>query len=228
MNEILKISDLDYYYDDGQDKRYIFKHVNYTFHKSTFYSIIGESGSGKTTLLMLLAGLDEPKKGAIFFNNQNIKDIGYDQYHKKDVQIIFQNYNLLNYLNAYDNILMALSITSPKQKVNKDTLNEFLNRFGINEIEAKRKVNQLSGGQQQRVAIARAVACNSEIILADEPTGNLDSDTSIGIINLFRELVSEYKKTVIMVTHNKELAKKSDQIIGIDQKNKNIYDEILY
>ncbi len=224
MNEILEVKDLDYYYQDGQNTRTIFNNVNYSFKESRFYSIVGESGSGKTTLLILLAGLDEPKKGSILFKGNNIKDIGYDNYHKKDVQIIFQNYNLLNYLNAYDNVLTAISISDPKRKINKDMLNEYLNRFGIDETKANRKVNKLSGGEQQRVAIARAVACNGDIILADEPTGNLDYDTSLGIMKLFRELVDNYGKTVIMVTHNKELANMTDTIIHIDQHTKNIYE----
>ena len=224
MNEILEVKDLDYYYQDGQNTRTIFNNVNYSFKESKFYSIVGESGSGKTTLLILLAGLDEPKKGSILFKGNNIKDIGYDNYHKKDVQIIFQNYNLLNYLNAYDNVLTAISISDPKRKINKEMLNEYLNRFGIDETKASRKVNKLSGGEQQRVAIARAVACNGDIILADEPTGNLDYDTSLGIMKLFRELVDNYGKTVIMVTHNKELANMTDTIIHIDQHTKNIYE----
>ncbi len=224
MNEILEVKDLDYYYQDGQNTRTIFNNVNYSFKESKFYSIVGESGSGKTTLLILLAGLDEPKKGSILFKGNNIKDIGYDNYHKKDVQIIFQNYNLLNYLNAYDNVLTAISISDPKRKINKEMLNEYLNRFGIDESKASRKVNKLSGGEQQRVAIARAVACNGDIILADEPTGNLDYDTSLGIMKLFRELVDNYGKTVIMVTHNKELANMTDSIIHIDQHTKNIYE----
>ena len=224
MNEILEVKDLDYYYQDGQNTRTIFNNVNYSFKESKFYSIVGESGSGKTTLLILLAGLDEPKKGSILFKGNNIKDIGYDNYHKKDVQIIFQNYNLLNYLNAYDNVLTAISISDPKWKINKEMLNEYLNRFGIDETKASRKVNKLSGGEQQRVAIARAVACNGDIILADEPTGNLDYDTSLGIMKLFRELVDNYGKTVIMVTHNKELANMTDSVIHIDQHTKNIYE----
>lgn len=224
MNEILKINNLDYYYKDGSNIRTIFNNVNYSFEKGKFYSIVGESGSGKTTLLILLAGLDDPKGGSILFNNKNIKEIGYDKYHREDVQIIFQNYNLLNYLNAYDNVLTAISISDSKRKVDKNTLNEYLNRFGISEDKANRKVNKLSGGEQQRVAIARAVACNGEIILADEPTGNLDYDTSLAIMKLFRQLVDDYHKTVIMVTHNNELAKLTDKIIHIDQKTKNIYE----
>lgn len=175
-------------------------------------------------MLILLAGLDEPKKGQILFNGENIKEIGYDNYHRRNVQIIFQNYNLLNYLNAYDNVLTAISISDPKRKISKEMLDEYLNTFGIDKTKANRKVNKLSGGEQQRVAIARAIACNGEIILADEPTGNLDYDTSLAIMKLFRQLVDDYGKTVIMVTHNKELAKMTDTIIHIDQRNKNIYE----
>lgn len=224
MNKILQINNLDYYYQDGQNTRTIFNNLNYGFEKGKFYSIVGESGSGKTTLLILLAGLDEPKKGQILFNGENIKEIGYDNYHRRNVQIIFQNYNLLNYLNAYDNVLTAISISDPKRKISKEMLDEYLNTFGIDKTKANRKVNKLSGGEQQRVAIARAIACNGEIILADEPTGNLDYDTSLAIMKLFRQLVDDYGKTVIMVTHNKELAKMTDIIIHIDQRNKNIYE----
>lgn len=224
MNKILQINNLDYYYQDGQNTRTIFNNLNYGFEKGKFYSIVGESGSGKTTLLILLAGLDEPKKGQILFNGENIEEIGYDNYHRRNVQIIFQNYNLLNYLNAYDNVLTAISISDPKRKISKEMLDEYLNTFGIDKTKANRKVNKLSGGEQQRVAIARAIACNGEIILADEPTGNLDYDTSLAIMKLFRQLVDDYGKTVIMVTHSKELAKMTDTIIHIDQRNKNIYE----
>lgn len=224
MNNILSVNNLIYYYQDGDNKRVIFDDANYNFEKGKFYSIVGESGSGKTTLLMLLAGLDEPKGGEIIYNGTNIKDIGYDLYHKKNVQIIFQSYNLLNYLNAYDNILTAISISDPKRKIDKKTLNSYLERFGINEEKASRKVNKLSGGEQQRVAIARAIASNAQIILADEPTGNLDYETSLSIIKLFRELIDEYKKTVIMVTHNLEIANLTDQIVKIDHITRNIHE----
>ena len=222
MNKILQINNLDYFYQDGQNTRTIFNNLNYGFEKGKFYSIVGESGSGKTTLLILLAGLDEPKKGQILFNGVNIKEIGYDNYHRRNVQIIFQNYNLLNYLNAYDNVLTAISISDPKRKISKEMLDEYLNTFGIDKTKANRKVNKLSGGEQQRVAIARAVACDGEIILADEPTGNLDYETSLGIIKLFRELVETFGKTIIMVTHNNELANMCDHVVHIDQKTKSV------
>lgn len=224
MNNILEVKDLSYFYKDGDKQRIIFNNANYSFEKGKFYSVVGESGSGKTTLLILLAGLDEPKKGEVLYNGNNIKDIGYDNYHKKDVQIIFQAYNLLNYLNAYDNIMTAISISDPKRKIDKDTLNSYLSRFGIDEDKASRKVNKLSGGEQQRIAIARAIASNAQIILADEPTGNLDYETSLQIIKLFRELVNQYGKTVIMVTHNLEIAKMTDKIIKIDHHTKDIHE----
>ncbi len=213
MKEILEIKDLSYYYKDGSNTRVIFDKCNYSFEQGKFYSIVGESGSGKTTLLMLLAGLDEPKEGSVLYRGENIKDIGYDNYHKKDVQIIFQNYNLLNYLNAYDNILTAISITDKKRKVDKDMLNGYLSRFGIDENKAKRKVNKLSGGEQQRIAIARAIASNVDLIFADEPTGNLDSETEQEIIKLFQMLADKYGKTIIVVTHSNEVSKLSDRRI---------------
>lgn len=224
MSNILEIKDLSYFYQDGDKKRIIFDKANYKFEDGKFYSIIGESGSGKTTLLILLAGLDEPKGGEVIYKGTDIKGIGYDSYRKNDVQIIFQSYNLLNYLNAYDNIQTAISISNPKRKIDYETLKKYLDRFGINEEKATRKVNKLSGGEQQRVAIARAIASDADIILADEPTGNLDYNTSISIIKLFKELVDNYGKTVIMVTHNLEIANMTDKIIKIDQNNKGIYE----
>lgn len=224
MSSILEIKDLSYYYQDGDKKRVIFDNANYKFEEGKFYSIVGESGSGKTTLLILLAGLDDPKSGEVLYKGTDIKDIGYDTYHKKDVQIIFQAYNLLNYLNAYDNIKTAISISDPKRKIDNETLKNYLDRFGISEEKALRKVNKLSGGEQQRVAIARAIASDAKVILADEPTGNLDYETSMSIIRLFKELVDKYGKTVIMVTHNLEIADITDKIVKIDQNNKGIYE----
>ena len=212
MNKILQINNLDYYYQDGQNTRTIFNNLNYGFEKGKFYSIVGESGSGKTTLLILLAGLDEPKKGQILFNGENIKEIGYDNYHRRNVQIIFQNYNLLNYLNAYDNVLTTISISDPKRKISKEMLDEYLNTFGIDKTKANRKVNKLSGGEQQRVAIARAIACNGEIILADEPTGNLDKETEKEILDIFKKLAHEENKCIIIVTHSKEVCEMVDEV----------------
>lgn len=223
-NELLRVSNLDYYYIDGDNKRIILEDVNISFESNTFYSIIGESGSGKTTFLSLIAGLDKPKGGEIYFKGKNIKDIGLNNYRRNCVSMVFQSYNLIEYMNPIDNVISALDIA--KQKYTKDAVIGVLNRFGIDSNKAFRKVKNLSGGEKQRVAIARAVSTNTDIILADEPTGNLDSNTSKQIISLFRELVEKYGKTVIVVTHSETLAKESDIIIKIDQNIKKlVYEE---
>ena len=222
MNDekLLSVEHLDYYYEDGDQRRIIFDDANISFNEGTFYTILGSSGSGKTTFLSLIVGLDESKKGNIYYQGKDIKDIGLDVYRRDFVSMVFQSYNLINYMNAYDNVTTALDIA--KKKYTSDQIYGLLNRFGITKSKASRKVNALSGGEQQRVAIARAICTNTKLIIADEPTGNLDESTSKEIIGLFRELVSEYKKCVIMVTHNENVAKVSDVIIRIDQENKKL------
>lgn len=222
MNDekLLCVEHLDYYYEDGDQRRIIFDDANISFNEGTFYTILGSSGSGKTTFLSLIAGLDECKKGNIYYRGKDIKDIGLDIYRRDLVSMVFQSYNLINYMNAYDNVAVALDIV--KKKYTSEQIYGLLNRFGITKSKASRKVNALSGGEQQRVAIARAICTNTKLIIADEPTGNLDESTSREIIGLFRELVSVYKKCVIMVTHNESVARVSDVIVRIDQENKKL------
>ena len=225
MSEILRLENLNYSYIDGGYERSILKDLSYSFESGKFYTILGPSGSGKTTLLSIIAGLDTAKSGKIYFNGEDVDKIGLYKYRRNKIAVVFQQYNLISYMTALENVMLAMSETDnelPKDK--KMVAYNLLKKFGIVETKANRLVGQLSGGEQQRVAIARAIACNGEIILADEPTGNLDYDTSLAIMKLFRQLVDDYGKTVIMVTHNKELAKMTDTIIHIDQRNKNIYE----
>lgn len=224
-NDILTVKNLDYYYIDGGNKRDILKDVNMSFKEGVFYTILGESGSGKTTFLSLIAGLDTPKGGDIFYKGKNINDIGLNNYRKTCVSMVFQSYNLIPYMNPIDNIYTALDIA--KIKSSKENILGLLNRFGIDQTKAKRKVVNLSGGEQQRVAIARAISTNTGVILADEPTGNLDSKASNEVVKLFKELSSVYHKTVIVVTHSDLVAKASDKIIRINQDTKKLeYDTI--
>ena len=220
MNDILTVKDLDYYYIDGDHKRIIFDKTNISFIQGLFYTILGQSGSGKTTFLSLIAGLDKPKGGTIYYEDRDINDIGLDKYRRNYVSMVFQNYNLINYMNAYDNVVSALDIAH--KKYNSEQVYDLLNRFGIDKTKANRKVNKLSGGEQQRVAIARAISTDTKLIIADEPTGNLDNETSNTIVSLFKELSKTYNKTVIVVTHNDMVAKESDSIITIDQENKKL------
>lgn len=216
MNNILEVKNLSFSYTDNSGRnRMILEDVSLGFEEGKFYSILGDSGSGKTTFLSLLSGLEYPDSGKIIYKSYDIKDIGYSDFRKKYVSIVFQDYNLIRYLSVYDNIVTAIKISG--RKVHREEVLGFLKTLGIDEEMAFKKVTRLSGGEQQRVAIARAVAVNSKIILADEPTGNLDHNTSMEIFDLFKRLVKEYDKTVIMVTHNEKLAMMCDKVLYMDQ-----------
>lgn len=216
MNNILEVKNLSFsYMDNAGRNRIILDDVSLDFEEGKFYSILGDSGSGKTTFLSLLAGLEYPDSGKILYKGYDIKDIGYSEFRKKYMSIVFQDYNLIKYLTVYDNIVTAMKIAD--RKVHREEVLGFLKILGIDEEMAFKKVTRLSGGEQQRVAIARAVAVNSKIILADEPTGNLDHNTSMEIFDLFKRLVKEYDKTVIMVTHNEKLAMMCDKVLYMDQ-----------
>lgn len=215
MEEILRFENVSYSYDNT---KLILDNIDISFVKGKFYTIIGASGSGKTTFLSLASGLDSQKGGDIFYENNNLKKIGLEKYRNKYASIIFQGYNLLNYMTAIENITSAMSIKGIKGKNNKATALSILKRVGLTEEQAKQKVLTLSGGQQQRVAIARALCCESDLIIADEPTGNLDEETSNEIIELFKDIVYKEGKTVIMVTHNKDIAMESDEIYTVKNK----------
>ena len=197
---ILALNKVNYSYTNGKK---ILNNISMEFEKGKFYTILGVSGSGKTTLLSLLAGLDEPQSGKILYNNQDIREKGYENHRKNNVSLIFQNYNLIDYMTPLEN----LKIVNPK--ADKTILNE----LGLKDDEIKRNVLKLSGGQQQRVAIARTLVANSPVILADEPTGNLDSDTEEEIIEILKTSAHKHGKCVIVVTHSKDLANKSDVIL---------------
>lgn len=202
---ILALNKVNYSYTNGKK---ILNNISMEFEKGKFYTILGVSGSGKTTLLSLLAGLDEPQSGKILYNNQDIREKGYENHRKNNVSLIFQNYNLIDYMTPLEN----LKIVNPK--ADKTILNE----LGLKDNEIKRNVLKLSGGQQQRVAIARTLVANSPVILADEPTGNLDSDTEEEIIEILKTSAHKHGKCVIVVTHSKDLANKSDVILELKDK----------
>lgn len=223
MNNILEVKNLSFSYTDNSGRnRMILEDVSLGFEEGKFYSILGDSGSGKTTFLSLLSGLEYPDSGKIIYKSYDIKDIGYSDFRKKYVSIVFQDYNLIRYLSVYDNIVTAMKISG--RKVHREEVLGFLKTLGIDEEMAFKKVTRLSGGEQQRVAIARAVAVNSSLILADEPTGNLDHNTSMEIFDLFKRLVKEYDKTVIMVTHNEKLAMMCDKVLYMDQNIRKLTD----
>ena len=212
MSEILRLENINYSYIDGGYERVILNDLSYSFEAGKFYTILGPSGSGKTTLLSIIAGLDNQKSGKIYFEGKDLNEIGLYKYRRNDISIVFQQYNLISYLTAVENVLLAMSETDnqiPKDK--KNVAYNLLERFGIVKSKADRMVNQLSGGEQQRVAIARSLASNVNLIFADEPTGNLDTATEKEIIAIFKELAHDFGKTIIVVTHSDAVSEMSDQ-----------------
>jgi len=208
---MLKLENVSYSYIDGGTKRTILENVNYEFEKGKFYTILGPSGSGKTTLLSIIAGLDRPESGKVYYDGEDIEKIGLTNYRKNKIGIVFQQYNLLTYLTAVENIELAMTETDNEVPKNtREVAYALLEKFGIVQSKADRMVNKLSGGEQQRVAIARSIASNVDLIFADEPTGNLDTDTEKEIIKIFKNLTEEYGKTVIVVTHSTIVSGLSD------------------
>ena len=204
---LLQLQDLTYRYKNTAEA--VLYKINYDFEPGKFYSIIGESGAGKSTLLSLLAGLDSPVEGAILFEGKDIREQGYSYHRMHHISLVFQNYNLIDYLSPLENIRLV------NKKASKDTLLE----LGLDESQIKRNVLQLSGGQQQRVAIARSLVSEAPVILADEPTGNLDAATAMDIIDILITSAKEKNKCVIVVTHSKELADQADVVLELKNKN---------
>lgn len=213
---VLNIENLTYYYNHPED--YLFQDVTETFEAGIMYSILGQSGSGKTTLLSLLAGLDMPKSGQIKLNGDEIKAKQLTNYRKNIVSTIFQAYNLLTYMSAFENVKTALRISKVSFDDEKQSIIDSLEKVGLTEDLIYKPVSKLSGGQQQRVAIARALVLDHDIIIADEPTGNLDENTTRQIVELFKKIAHEDHKLVIIVTHETEVAQNSDVVYQLKNK----------
>ena len=199
---VLEMNNIRYSYDN---KRNVLNGINMALDEGKMYAILGQSGCGKTTLLSLLGGLDSPVDGQILYDGQDIEKLGLANHRKNNVAFIFQSYNLIDYLTPKENVALTAKL-SPQP---------ILERVGLTEEECKRNVLKLSGGQQQRVAIARALASDAKVILADEPTGNLDEDTATEIISILKECAYQMKKCVVIVTHSNELAKQADVILRL-------------
>ncbi len=219
---ILETKDLYFTYPDGDARKVILNDVNVSFDKGKFYTILGASGSGKTTFLSLIAALDKPERGEILFEGKSIAEIGYEKYRRNKIGIVFQSYNLIPYMNAVENVMVAMSITDNEmEKDMKASALKVLESVGIDGSKATRRINRLSGGEQQRVAIARAISTNVDVIMADEPTGNLDAKTSETIIEVFKKIAHEDHKCVIMVTHSEKIAYESDVIMKLNTDTQN-------
>ena len=192
------------------DRTPVLQNVSYEFEKGKMYCIIGKSGAGKTTLLSLLSGLAKPTNGEIFYEDKSVAKIDKYTFRSKYIGVVFQSFNLITKYTALENVILSMDVAGYKCKNKKQRAIELLHNVGLDEDEANRRVLKLSGGQQQRVAIARALSYNPDIILADEPTGNLDTETQNEIMNIFRELTS-LGKCVILVSHSPEVAAMCDE-----------------
>ena len=212
--DVLEIKNVTYSYLNSREN--VLLSINQTFEQGKFYAIIGKSGAGKSTLLSLLAGLDKPSNGKILFKNEDIEKKGYTNHRKNNISLVFQNYNLIDYLSPIENVRL----------VNKKASENILLELGLDESQINRNVMKLSGGQQQRVAIARALVSEAPIILADEPTGNLDSTTAGEIIEILKTLAKQRNKCVIVVTHSKEVANAADIILELSNKKIKQVDKI--
>lgn len=214
--EILKVENLSKVYGTGASKVVALDNVSFTVEKGEFVSIVGASGSGKSTLLHLIGGVDRPTSGKVFINDEDIYKLNNDDlaiFRRRQIGLIYQFYNLIPILNVVENIALPLELDG--RKPDKSDLNEMLELLGL-ENRKTHLPSQLSGGQQQRVSIGRALITRPSLILADEPTGNLDSKSSEEIVSLLKKTNKKYNQTIIMITHNLEIAKMADRVITIE------------
>lgn len=208
----LELQNISYSYEKGKS---ILSNISAELEAGKLYTVLGSSGSGKTTLLSLLGGLDTPTKGKVLFNGENITAKGLEYHRRNHISLIFQSYNLIDYMTPIENVQLTA----------KQDAMPILERLGLKKDEISRNVLKLSGGQQQRVAIARALASDAPVILADEPTGNLDEDTAEEITAVLKESAHTFGKCVVVVTHSGEVAKQADVVLEIKRghlKERNI------
>lgn len=219
---ILKLDNVSYRYSDAAKDEYILKDISYEFELGKLYAIRGRSGSGKTTLLSLISGLETKYEGTITYDGKDLKTINLDKYRNTYIGIVFQSYNLLPHLTALENIILAMDISGIKDKNKKEKALKLMKSVGLLKELANRRVLKLSGGEQQRIAIARSLSYQPDIIIADEPTGNLDKDTENEILNIFKKLAKKENKCIIIVTHSTNVCDNVDVIYDLEKlKNKN-------
>ena len=199
---ILSIQNASYQYSDAEEGEYALRDVSYDFEKGKIYAIRGRSGTGKTTLLSLISGLERCTEGKIIFDGKDLKDINLDYYRSHEIGIVFQSYNLLPFMTASENIILSMDASGIKIDNKKEKALELMKSVGLKESYADREVLRISGGEQQRVAIARSLSYNPKMIVADEPTGNLDKQTEKEILDIFKRLAHEEGKCVVIVTHS--------------------------
>lgn len=216
MKEILRVQDLTKYYGSCTNLIKAVDHTNLTVNKGEFLAIVGRSGSGKSTLLHLIGGLDKPDSGSVFIEEEDIfhlKEEELARFRRRKIGFIFQSYNLIPSLNVWENIVLPIGLDN--KKIDYDYIRELTDGIGMSD-KLKSLPSTLSVGQQQRVAIARALATKPAIILADEPTGNLDSKTETEVISLLKSTIRKYNQTLLMITHDEGIAQMADRTIIIE------------
>ncbi|WP_291581418.1 ABC transporter ATP-binding protein [Clostridium sp. UBA6640] len=214
---VLALKDVSYQYEGT--KKSVLKKVNATFEEGKVYTIIGKSGSGKSTLLSLVSGLDVCTNGEILYGGESLKTLDRDVYRAKSIGVIFQSFNLITNMAAIENIVLSMNISGVREKDKKTVAYTLLEKVGIDRETADRKVLKLSGGEQQRVGIARALSHNPDVLIADEPTGNLDSDTEADVLRILTSLAHDEGKSVIIVTHSKKVTSIADEVWGMKDGN---------
>ncbi|MDU7535778.1 MAG: ABC transporter ATP-binding protein [Peptostreptococcaceae bacterium] len=213
---ILKTSNLKKYYGNGENLVKAIDNANIDIKEGEFVAIVGKSGSGKSTLLHMMGGLDNPTEGKVYINDKDIFSLKEEQlaiFRRRNIGFIFQNFNLIPSLNVWENITLPVGLDG--KEINKPFVTDIINSLGL-ESKVDALPNTLSGGQQQRVAIARALVARPAIILADEPTGNLDSKTSDEVMSLLKTMIKKYNQTLVMITHDETIAQMADRVIYIE------------
>ena len=213
----LELQNVGYSYNG---KELVLRHVNYRFEDGRIYAITGRSGAGKTTLLSLLSQLTKPTEGKILYNGLDVSEVDQYLYRSQYAGVIFQSFNLLMHLTAVENVMLSMDIAGVKKENNRAYAMELLEKVGLSKEESQRRILKLSGGQQQRVAIARAVSYDPAILLAEEPTGNLDEDTQDEIMEIFKGLAYEEQKCIILVTHSPVVASLADEVYALTDTKK--------
>lgn len=216
MSIILKVEELVKYYGEGENLVRAVDHTNLQIERGKFTAIVGRSGSGKSTLLHLIGGLDRPDSGRVIIDDKDIfslKDDKLAKFRREKIGFIFQDFNLIPSLNIWENVVLPLGLDG--RKADKDAVNKIFDKIGLSE-KKNAMPNTLSGGQKQRTAIARALVTNPAMILADEPTGNLDSQTEIEVMSLLKSCVTEFGQTLVMITHDETIAQMADVVIVIE------------
>ena len=214
---ILKLENVSYRYKDASKNDYVFKNKNYEFEQGKMYAIKGKSGSGKTTLLSLITGLEKCTEGKVLYNGKDLNEMNLDNYRNTDIGIVFQSYNLLSRLTAIENIILSMDVSKVEVKNKKQRALELMRDVGLTEAHSNRKILKLSGGEQQRIAIARSLSYDPKIIIADEPTGNLDKETENEILKIFDRLAKKENKCIIIVTHSQNVCDKVDIVYELSK-----------